>query len=307
LADKILIVDDDENFLKSLSLPLGADFDIHTERDGEDALACFKKYGPFAVVITDMQMAGMSGVDLLKQITELAPETVRVLLTGYSDIDTAMRGINEGRIFRYLTKPCTPATIKDLISDALDEFAIAANRLRLEEELRTLAFVDDLTGINNRRHFFEIGQEEFGRAQRFRRPLAAIMLDIDHFKAVNDTHGHSVGDQVIQEVANRMGVALRRADIIGRYGGEEFSALLLETGIATATSVATRLRESISDKPFQTIAGELRVTVSIGLAAIGTNDTSFSALLNCADEALYRAKKLGRNRLEVGKETTPAK
>lgn len=296
---KILVVDDDDLFLRGLTLPFQKDFDIETAHDAEQAIEKLEQDGPFAVVVSDMQMPGISGVDLLRKAAVAAPDTVRILLTGYSDVDTATRGINEGRIFRYLTKPCTAEVMRAALSDAIEEFGLASDRARLETELEEMAYVDELTGIDNRRRFFEQGQEEFNRAQRYRRPMTAMMLDLDHFKRVNDTHGHAAGDAVIMEVASRISRKLRQVDIFGRYGGEEFAVLLVEVGCAEAADVASRLCRAVAAEPVQTDAEPLPITVSIGISELVPTDSSLSAVLARADEALYRAKAGGRNRVET--------
>jgi len=299
MPQKILIVGDDELFLKGLSLAFGGDYELSTVADGETALSMLEHDGPFAVIVSDMQMPGLSGIDLLRRATTESPDTVRILLTGYSDEDTAVRGINEGRIFRYLTKPCSMEIVRAAIADAAEEFGLAEERARLEVELENCAYTDELTGIDNRRRFFEKGQEEYARAQRYERPLTTMMLDLDHFKRVNDTHGHAAGDAVIREVSRRIASRLREQDLFGRYGGEEFSILLIEVGAQRAELVARRLCRAIAEAPVDTGAGPLEITISIGVAELARTDTSLAQVLARADEALYQAKAGGRNRAET--------
>jgi len=298
-GQKILIVDDDELFLKGLSLAFRGDYDLAIAEDGETALRMLENDGPFAVIVSDMQMPGLSGIDLLRKAATEAPDTVRILLTGYSDEDTAVRGINEGRIFRYLTKPCPVEIMRAAIADAAEEYGLAEERARLEVELENCAYTDELTGIDNRRRFFEKGQEEYARAQRYGRPLTTMMLDLDHFKQVNDSHGHAAGDAVIREVSARIAGRLREQDLFGRYGGEEFSILLIEVGARRAALVANRLCRAIAETPVDTDAGPLDVTISIGISELAGTDTSLAQVLARADAALYDAKVGGRNRVEI--------
>jgi diguanylate cyclase (GGDEF)-like protein len=177
--------------------------------------------------------------------------------------------------------------------------ATAYQNASLFAQIRALATTDDLTGTANRRSFFDVAGRELEQARRSGLPLAAIMLDIDHFKRVNDTHGHAVGDEVIRTVAARLSERLRPSDTIGRYGGEEFAVLLSGAAGDTAERVAEALRAAVADLPVGTRAGALPVTISLGTAELGPDD-DVVALLARADEALYRAKSDGRNRVRTG-------
>lgn len=178
-------------------------------------------------------------------------------------------------------------------------------RKRMEEELRRLAISDSLTGLFNRRHFFKLAQKEYERFRRYHRPLALMMADIDHFKAVNDRYGHLIGDQVLQAVAGILQRNLRQVDILARYGGEEFVMALPETDITTALALAERLRNAISDTVFATEHGPLSLTLSLGVVAMSDgNSISFEYLLDTADRMLYQAKQAGRNRV-VAWDTKP--
>ena len=161
-------------------------------------------------------------------------------------------------------------------------------------EVKTQAITDMLTGLYNRRGFFEIGGREIERAKRYGHPLAVIMFDLDHYKQVNDAYGHVIGDKVLEETAAHCNKQLRKGDIIGRYGGDEFSILLPETQLPQALNAAERLRK-ISLKPSR--AGQVRFTVSIslGVAVLKSSTGSLEELLNDADHALYKAKELGGN------------
>jgi diguanylate cyclase (GGDEF)-like protein/PAS domain S-box-containing protein len=167
---------------------------------------------------------------------------------------------------------------------------------RKNEELQILATTDLLTGGLTRRALFENFHRMWSHAQRRRAPLACIMIDVDHFKAVNDKHGHSAGDQVLREVGLRLREAVRTEDLVGRYGGEEFCVIAPDTPITGARVLAERIRESIQSAP---CAG-LSVTVSLGIAVMNARTPSFEALIATADNGLYAAKRSGRNRVAVG-------
>lgn len=186
------------------------------------------------------------------------------------------------------------------------EYARLIEQQRLNAELRTLnvelealATTDSLTGINNRRNFFALAADEIARSKRYDRPLTVLMFDIDHFKRINDTHGHAVGDAVLKAVAQMCITTLRETDVLGRLGGEEFAILLpeAEDGWEQAErlrSTLERLRTPVPD------GGEVRATVSVGTATARPDDVAIDRLLGRADRALYAAKQAGRNRTMRG-------
>ena len=185
------------------------------------------------------------------------------------------------------------------VAGVLGAGADVTERHRMEAELLRLANIDNLTGLSNRRIILEAGQRELEQYQRYHRPLSLFILDIDHFKQVNDTYGHAAGDQVLIKLAEVSKRVLRATDVCGRLGGEEFIALLPETPADQAYSVAERLRQTLADTPVATPAGEIRVTVSIGIAAAIADDKSIDDLIRAADEAMYEAKAAGRNKVVV--------
>ena len=170
---------------------------------------------------------------------------------------------------------------------------------KIERQLANMALFDSLTGTLNRPAFFQHADKEFTRSKRYYRPLSVIMLDIDHFKRVNDQHGHSGGDQVLQIFAEACQEVIRSTDLMGRVGGEEFALLLPDTPLKAAFNLAERLRERINKYPY--LAGDMliEVTASLGVAELQRDDADFKALLQRADEALYGAKHAGRNRVKM--------
>jgi diguanylate cyclase (GGDEF)-like protein/PAS domain S-box-containing protein len=165
---------------------------------------------------------------------------------------------------------------------------------RAQERLRELATHDPLTGVYNRRHLDDVLRREIERSKRYGRPLTVAMLDVDHFKRVNDDHGHQVGDEVLSEISARCRRTLRANDVLGRYGGEEFMIVFPETGAEEAGVVAERLRAAVAGRPVAAGAGAVEVTVSIGLAALADGEEP-RALVARADASLYAAKRDGRN------------
>jgi diguanylate cyclase (GGDEF)-like protein len=198
----------------------------------------------------------------------------------------------------------TPEAFHEADLKLLESFAAttsaAIQNARLHAKVQKLAITDPLTGLYNRRGFFELGRREIERVRRFGHPLSAIMLDIDHFKPINDTYGHQTGDQVLRALADRLNHNIRGVDILGRYGGDEFSILLPETDLRTARAIARRLRQGIADNPISTDDGLLSITISQGIAIANEEMPNLEALLNLADAAMYAAKQGGRDRVEVG-------
>lgn len=183
---------------------------------------------------------------------------------------------NDGRLVTY-------CDITDLVKNA--------------QLLEKLATVDSMTGLYNRRHFMTLAEAEWGRFQRYQRPLSLLAIDIDHFKSVNDRYGHAVGDEAIVSVANACQQSKRASDVAGRLGGEEFFMLLPETDLAQAAVVAERLREKVAAHFLQVHKVRFNVTVSIGLAEASISMAGIDVLLRAADQALYAAKGDGRNRV----------
>lgn len=171
-------------------------------------------------------------------------------------------------------------------------------RKQSEEALKRLANTDGLTGVLNRRRFMELSRQEVARSHRYGGLLSLIMLDVDHFKAVNDSYGHEVGDEVLVSLSQVCRQVLRQVDLFGRVGGEEFMALLPETGLEAAAMVAERLRKALAAQAVSASKPELRVTISLGVAQLSP-ETRLSDLMRLADDAMYRAKQNGRNRVEI--------
>ena len=189
----------------------------------------------------------------------------------------------------------------EVLKRMADLVAVAVENQRLLLATRRMAEVDGLTGISNRRHFQEALARESGRAHSTGKPLAIIMIDIDHFKRVNDTRGHLAGDALLRHVAQSVARLLRRSDLVARYGGEEFAALLAGADRAAAARVAENLRSAIESAPLEAEypSPPLRATISLGVASWPENGRHEIEVLEAADRALYRAKREGRNRVVV--------
>jgi diguanylate cyclase (GGDEF)-like protein len=240
------------------------------------------------VVLLDLFMPNINGIELLRQMKQSFETLPVVIMTGYGSIEVAVESMQAGAS-DFVTKP-VEATVLDIRLKRAIEYA----------HTKRLADTDGLTGLYNRRSFQERLEQEIDRAIRYNRPLSLIMIDIDHFKMYNDTHGHLHGDSILVEVAHFLRTLSRTSDIVVRYGGEEFSLLLPETDLASAEALGQRLREQVERHTFRgtkPLPGK-GLTISVGIASYMPPDTK-EALLEAADMALYRAKREGRNRVVV--------
>jgi len=179
-------------------------------------------------------------------------------------------------------------------------FRDVTTRKQMERSLKELASHDPLTGVANRRYFFERAGEEFARSRRHHHALSVVMIDIDHFKRINDHYGHFRGDDVLKAVCKAFHAQLRESDLLARIGGEEFVILLADIDPDGARSLAERLRQSVADLTISSEGAEIRWTVSVGVSTLTPADATIEDCLKRADQALYRAKATGRNRVEVG-------
>jgi diguanylate cyclase (GGDEF)-like protein len=285
---KVLIVDDEEVVCKLFAEML-KHYGYHTVTVTDGSKIVERLWEEhFDVVLLDLVMPSFSGLELLRQIKQYNENLPVVIVTGYGSIETAVESMQAGAA-DFVTKPVEAAVLEVRIKRAI-EYA----------HTKRLANTDSLTGLCNRRYFQERLEQEVDRAIRYHRPLSLIMIDIDHFKLYNDTHGHLQGDNVLVEVAQALEAFSRASDIVARYGGEEFALILPETDKANAEALGRRLREYVEQ---QTIAGveylpTKALTISVGIASYTPPDTK-EALINAADTALYHAKREGRNRVVV--------
>lgn len=262
--------------------------------DGESALALCAKVRPDAILL-DIEMPGLDGHQVLARLKadgELSDIPV-VFLTGRTGTDDMVAGLRAGA-HDYLKKPFEPAELIARIGGAV-RIKRLQDELRIRnDELDRLSRIDGLTGVYNRRHIDEQMAKEINVARRHMQPLAILMLDIDHFKQVNDLEGHPTGDRVLQEFADRLHAVMRVGDVIGRWGGEEFIIIAPQTDIDGALSLGERVRAAVAERPIEVGDRGISITVSIG-CAVGLDAPA--ELVERADTALYRSKTEGRNRV----------
>jgi diguanylate cyclase (GGDEF)-like protein len=297
------VVDDDRSARDRVTSLLRASGHQPTPFESAPRMLEAHRQQPFDLVLLDVIMDGMSGVDACRILKAREDAFVPVVLvTARTDPDARVEGLRIGAD-DYVSKPYVEeellARVGSMLRIKRAYDAVAATRNRMAE----LAVLDELTGLYNVRYLQQRFGEEWKRAERHREPLALAMLDVDHFKAVNDRHGHDVGDLVLREASARIKGSVRDTDLVARYGGEEFVVLLPSTQLAGALVVAERIRRAFADKPFETARGRLQVTTSIGLSLYPSRGVSTKdQLLRAADSALYRAKEDGRDRICVHQE-----
>jgi len=297
---KLLVAEDNPVFqmlLRGILAHWG--YELIIVQDGSEAWKILDGPDPPRLALLDWMMPGLDGVEICRRLraTPREPYTYVVLLTARTEPHDLIEGMDAGAD-DYLTKPLKSHELRVRLRAGRRIIELQEQLLHAREALREQATHDGLTGLLNRASILEILENELARSRREARSLALLMLDLDHFKEVNDTRGHQSGDAVLREAAQRMKSSIRRYDSLGRYGGEEFLFVLPGCALGEATCEAERVRTALGTAPFQVPGGQVRVTCSIGLASCGPHDPQDSgALLRRADSALYVAKNSGRNRL----------
>ncbi|GLK80805.1 PleD family two-component system response regulator [Methylopila turkensis] len=298
LNGRILVVDDRPSSSDRLAAALSGQQRVEIEPDPHEALFRAAE-GDFDLAIVALGLEGFDALRLCAQLRSLErTRTLPILLLADPDDNgRVLRGLEVG-INDYLARPIDP-------NELVARVRTQVRRRRYTERLRSnvqasmeLAITDGLTGLHNRRYLEMHLQSLLDQATARNRPLSALMVDIDHFKAVNDTHGHDVGDEVLREVARRLKASVRGIDLACRLGGEEFVVVMPETDAAVARLVAERIRSRLASEPVASrVAAPLAVTASIGVATFHPEADDAAALIKRADVALYRAKREGRNRV----------
>jgi len=307
-SKKILVVDDDATVLNEVSEILEDEgFELIQGTDGQQALAMVRDEAPDLVVM-DVEMPVMGGHETCRIIkaNDKFGFIPIILVTARDDIHTKVESLELGAddyLIKPLNRPELVARVKSMLRlKTLQDDLIDANQKlkHFNERLQELSMTDALMGICNRLFFQKRVGYEFQRASRYKTSLALLMIDLDHFKRVNDTHGHPFGDHVLIKTAELFEKCVRNVDIVARYGGEELVVALPETNVAQAKIVAERIRSNMEKTEF--IQGDIKmnVTVSIGIAVFpDARIKDIEDLLKLADEALYKAKQDGRNCIKV--------
>ncbi len=296
---RILLVEDAE--VAAAARHLGEQYEVLGVRDDAHAWVRLNQDTDIEIVITDVGTPRVNGHELLAKIRASSRPQIRnlpVIVMASTDADRA-RAFNNGAS-DFLGKPLNPLELQvrvrvhhELARTARE---LAATRRLLEEQATT----DPLTRLKNRRAFAEIGRRHFALARRHRHDLSLVMLDLDHFKEVNDTYGHPAGDRVLVEVAQILAGSVRSGDTPARLGGEEFGILLPNTSQAGAALLAERIRLALAQRQWSMPDRQVVVTASAGVACYSADHPqSLEQLIEIADQRLYRAKQAGRNRVAI--------
>ncbi|MGI9139706.1 MAG: diguanylate cyclase [Gemmatimonadaceae bacterium] len=305
-ADTILVVDDQEDNVELLRARLAArGYKVRTASDGQQALDSVKEEPP-DLILLDVMMPRMSGIEVVRRIKSDAdlPFIAVIMQTALDSTESRVEGLDAGAD-DYITKPINFAELEARVRSMLRikklQEDLESRERELEEmndRLRRMSQTDGLTGLDNRRYLEERLHEMFEHSLRLHEPLSAVMCDIDHFKSVNDTHGHQAGDAILRQFAKLIKKQAREIDRVGRYGGEEFMIILPGTVLEAAETFAQRVREEIEKHVFTHNGLKLNRTVSCGVATWPhPRIVSRDDLIRAADDSLYVAKETGRNKV----------
>src|SRR3984885_12081149 len=300
----VLIAEDDPIFRRILESWFKKwHYAVTAVGNGLDAWEVLQTENAPQLAILDWMMPGMDGIELCRRIRGRQQDSYRyvLLLTAKDDKQDVIAGLEAGAD-DYLTKPFDVDELRARVRAGKRILDLQAALIHAQDELQSAALHDSLTGLWNRGAVLDLLRREVCRRQRTGDALGVIMADIDYFKKINDTHGHLVGDAVLQEVTRRLAMQVRPYDGVGRYGGEEFLIVFPGCSMPDLVVGAERLRHCIADQPIETSVGQIPVSLSLGLASVEQGENEIlgcESFLQRADAALYVAKARGRNRVET--------
>lgn len=303
-AARVLVAEDDpvsRDILRTLVESWG--YQAIVVEDGTQTLDALEGDDPPRLAILDWMMPGVHGVDICRRLRarEGTPYTYIIVLTALTEPERLVEAMDAGAD-DFVGKPFQPHELEARLRAGRRVIDLMSELTRAREALRELATIDAMTQLWNRRFILEHLDKELARRDRDQdeRGIGVLLADLDHFKTVNDTHGHPVGDEVLIEAARRIRALVRRRDEVGRLGGEEFLAVVGSCDLTALGAVAERIRTGVGRTPIVTAAGPVNVKLSIGGALHrGPSPTSAATLIEAADRALYRAKAAGRNRVVI--------
>jgi diguanylate cyclase (GGDEF)-like protein len=305
---RILIIEDSkfqakqtQEFLEQM------EYEVLWADSGMSGIKLLKTKNP-DLVLLDVVLPDVDGHEVCRWIKmdEQTRGTPVIMLTVKSTVEDKVAGLERGAD-DYLPKPFNLQELGARIYACLrtkslqDELRMKNQQLEeLLRQVQHMAITDALTGLYNRRHFYEVLEQEFSRAVRYQHPLALMLVDIDHFKKINDTYGHNVGDAVLRGLGDLLRKMFRSIETVARYGGEEFVILFPQISPANAMQPAARLLNAVAEQSFPALPPKSKVTISIGVTGLpDAAITSKDRLVHCSDFAMYKAKRGGRNRIET--------
>lgn len=331
----LLVVDDEPYILSTLAGLLASEFEVLTADNGVTAQKIIAERS-VDLILTDQKMPRMSGVQLLEWVRQSSPRTIRLMMTGFAELDEAVEAINKGQVYRYLSKPWRQEELLDVLRGAAHTYQLERDHARLLDELRRLneqlrgmnaeleqrvadrtraleeayleleqknkmleklALTDPLTGLPNRRAMDRLAERELRRRDRYSGPLSIAVIDVDHFKSINERYLLPGGDKVLVDLARALTGSLRTVDFLGRIGGEEFMVIAPETDLAGAPVLGERIRSTVERTTFIYKDEVIPVRVSLGFAVAAADVTAdYENMKHLAAAALSEAKRMGRNR-----------
>jgi diguanylate cyclase len=324
----LLVVDDEPYIVSALVSLLSDTYEVLTADSAEAAQALFARRD-IDLILTDQRMPRLSGTQLLEWVREHSPRTVRLLMTGFAELEEAVEAINRAQVFRYLFKPWRTEELREVLQSAARTFLLERSNELLLQELRTLnlelerrvqqrtreleeanheleqknkmlerlALTDPLTGLPNRRAMDRLAERELRRRDRYPSPLAVGLIDVDHFKQINNRYLLPGGDKVLVDLARCLAGSLRTVDLMGRIGGEEFLVIAPETSMEGAAVLGERIRGTVEKNLFSYKDDVIPVTVSLGFAVAEAGvPADYEQMKHMAAAALAEAKVKGRNR-----------
>lgn len=297
---RVLVADDDPVSRRLLEAVLrNWGYNVTVVPDGDSAWAALQDPEGPRLAILDWMMPGMDGPQICRLAREHVTPYAYVLLLTARDRQEDLLNAFEAGADDFLVKPFDHLELRARLRTGARILELQRSLITAQEALRYQATHDGLTGIPNRASVLEALGRELDRAQRETTPLSVILGDVDHFKRINDTHGHAAGDEVLRATANRLRQSLRPYDVVGRYGGEEFLIVAPGCKLDAAVALAERVRERLTSELVIAGSTELRVTASFGVAELAPSE-DLATLVRRADDALYAAKAAGRDRVLVG-------
>lgn len=311
MTEQILIVDDDPLVLEGYRRALHRRFQLDIANGGQEALDLVEKRGPYAVLVTDMRMPGMDGMELLARLKEINADTVRIMLTGNADQQTAVDAVNQGQVFKFLNKPCAAEAISSALTDALCIYQqrekrqelLMRNSAAVEDLTEKLAFQsrhDPLTGLANRHEFEMRAQALLDSARSEGRKHSLCYLDLDHFHVINDSCGPAAGDELLRQVGQLLLSQQRQCDLVARLSSDEFGILFCDCPLDKSRKIVESLHATLRQYRFHWEETRYDISVSLGLISVTERDTSVAALFSAAETACNVAKDQGCNKLHVG-------
>jgi len=310
MTQRILIVDDDPGLLAGIRRSLGRRYDLECVESAKRALELIRQGKQFAVILTDMRMPEMDGIELLKRVQQLSPETVRLMLTGNIDQQTAVDALNQGRVVQFLTKPCHSDTIAAAFDEGLKIHTQQHKRKthqqqqiaeieKLNNKLAYQTHFDPLTGLANRQSFHHSLDSALQSARQEQRQHTLGFLDLDHFHLINDNCGFAAGDQLLRHIGQILAAYFHNGDQVSRLSGNSFGFLLIDSPFSEAEARAHELHDLFTRQPFRCEGRQFNIALCIGLIPVNQASESASRLLAMAETACHVAKDSGRNRIHV--------